>query len=96
VYYYNNTARTNECANNKKERVNITELKKARIERGIRQYKIAADSGISIRALQNYESGKRSPDVCTAQYIANILGVEVKDLFPTQKETSQNKSVNEA
>lgn len=57
-------------------------LKKTRKEKRITQVKLAQKSYVSIRAYQNYEAGKRVPDVYAAQRMAKGLGVKVEYLFP--------------
>ena len=61
--------------------VNIS-LRNIRKERGLTQAQVAQQSGITVRAYQNYEAGERVPDVLTAIRIANTLRVkDVRKLF---------------
>ena len=55
---------------NKREAVKVT------------QVQMANQVGISVVGYQNYEAGKRVPDVYIAQKIAKILHTTVEDLFP--------------
>ena len=48
------------------------------------QKELARKIGKAERTYQDYEAGRRVPDVSTAILIANILGVEVKDIFTTK------------
>lgn len=57
-------------------------LKEQRKKVKLTQVKIAKLVGISERAYQNYEAGKRTPDVYTAQLIAQALHTKVEELFP--------------
>jgi putative transcriptional regulator len=53
-----------------------------RKQRDLTQEQLARKSQTSTRAIQNYEAGKRVPDVHTAIRIAEALNKEVKDVFP--------------
>ena len=57
-------------------------LKNKRIKQKLTQVKIAELVGISERAYQDYEAGKRAPNVYTAQLIAQALYTTVEKLFP--------------
>ena len=67
-------------------------LKAIRTQKRLMQKKLAHEAEVSIRALQNYESGKRKPDVDTAQRLARALGVSVGELFPLPGEADNPKS----
>lgn len=60
-------------------------LKNKRIKQKLTQVKIAKLVGISERAYQDYEAGKRAPNVYTAQLIAQVLHTPVEELFPLQR-----------
>jgi len=68
--------------------VTITKLKNTRQTNGIKQEDLASKTGTALRTLQYYESGKRKPDVETAQRLAKALGVTVPDLFPLPREAN--------
>ena len=65
-----------------------TAIKKTRIQKSFIQKQLAHEANVSIRALQNYESGERKPDVHTAQRLAKVLGVSVEELFPLPGENN--------
>ena len=69
--------------------MNIGAVKKIRTQKGVLQKDIAFKAGVSVRALQNYESGKRKPSIDIVIRLAKALGVEVTDLFPMQEVESQ-------
>ena len=60
----------------------INKLKETRKKAKLKQIEVAKATNISIRAYQNYEYGKRVPDVYTAQLIAQALHTTVAELFP--------------
>lgn len=69
----------------KKERVKINKsnLKKIREEKGLTQVEIAIQANITERSYQRYETGERVPNAYTAQLIANVLNVEnIREIFP--------------
>ena len=59
-------------------------LKEARLKAGLTQLQLAQRAGITERCYWNYEAGKRAPNIYAGQRIAEVLGVDVKDLFPTK------------
>lgn len=59
-----------------------TKLKKLREQQGITQVQIAQKSNISVMSYQRYEAGERTPNVHTAQLIAQALNTTVEELFP--------------
>lgn len=65
-----------------------TKLKTTRIQKGLTQEKIAKQSGISKRAYQYYEDGKRLPNVLNAILIARALNSTVEELFSQRKDTT--------
>ena len=73
-------------------RLNKATLKKNRIlisireENNLTQRELARKSGCSERSVQNYEAGRRVPDVHTAQRIARKLNTTVEALFPLPEE----------
>ena len=60
----------------------ITKLKEARKKAKLKQIEIAKTINISIRAYQQYEAGQRTPNVYTAQLIAQALDTKVEEIFP--------------
>lgn len=56
-------------------------LIRARIQCGYTQSEIAAKPKISLRAYQNYESGRRCPNVSVARLISQELNVPMDELF---------------
>lgn len=63
----------------------INKLKKQREKIGLTQKQVANKAGISENGYQNYEAGKRTPNVYTAQLIAQALQTTVEELFPLKK-----------
>lgn len=59
-------------------------LKEARLKAGLTQAQVANLVGVTERSYQYHEAGRRTPNVYTGQRIAEVLGVDVKDLFPTK------------
>ena len=64
------------------------DLKNARIKSGLTQAELAGAVGISERAVQNYEYGKRVPDAYVVQKLAIALNTTVEELFPLSEERS--------
>ena len=56
-------------------------LKKAREKTSLTQVEIANKAGISVIAYQNYEAGRRVPNVAVAKLIAKALNSSVEELF---------------
>lgn len=63
-------------------------LKNLRKERGLLQQDMAEKIGITKSAYGYYEQGKTTPDVITAQKIANILDVSVDYLLGESQKTN--------
>lgn len=64
-------------------KIDKTNLKKIREEKGLTQVQIAEKANITERSYQRYESGERIPNVYTAQLIADALNVRnIKEIFP--------------
>ena len=59
-----------------------TILKQIRKQQGLKQLEIAKEVNISLMSYQRYEYGERTPDVYTAQLIAQALHTKVEELFP--------------
>ena len=56
-------------------------LYQRRLALNISQESLAKSAGVSLRAYQNYEENKRTPNVRTAIRIAGILHTDVNSLF---------------
>ena len=57
-------------------------LKQARIEKGLSRPQLANLCGISVKTIQNYETGFRQPNrIDTSQKFAEVLGVTVDYLI---------------
>lgn len=60
-------------------------LKRARMTAGLTQVELAQKLGVTSRSIQHYELGQRRPRKFeTVEKLAEILNVEVNDLFDTQ------------
>ena len=59
-----------------------------RAEKGLSQEAVAQAVHIKTRTYQNYEYGERTPDVYTAQLIAQALHTTVEELFPLPASTN--------
>lgn len=71
---------------NKKGTVKIeNKIKQTRQKKGITQIEVAEKANTPIRSYQNYEAGRRTPNVYTAQLIAQALQTTVEELFPLKK-----------
>lgn len=57
-------------------------LKKKRQEKNLTQIQISKIINVSERTYQDYEAGKRVPNVHTAQLIAQALHTKVEEIFP--------------
>lgn len=57
-------------------------LKEVRTQKGLTQRAIANAAGTSERVYQDYEYGRRTPNVYMAIRIAKALGTDVTQLFP--------------
>lgn len=58
-----------------------TRLKTKRQEKGLTQAQIADKAKVTTQGYQNYEAGKRTPNVKTAKLIAQALDSTVEELF---------------
>lgn len=68
----------------------IRSLEKARKEKGLTQEQMAANLEIAVSTYNQYENGARSVPRSVAEAAANILGVNVEDIFlPTKFTTSK-------
>ena len=56
-------------------------LKRIREDKGLTQATLAQKANTSIRAIQNYEAGLRTPNVNVALRIAKALNVPVEEIF---------------
>ncbi len=55
--------------------------KAARVNVGLTQEQVAKEVGKSKNTIQNYENGKRSPDIETGKKLASLFGVSIDDLI---------------
>ena len=60
----------------------MTEFKDKRLAAGIKQTDLSSMTGIPVRTIKNYETGKTTPNTYRAQILADSLGVNVKAIFP--------------
>lgn len=56
----------------------MTDIKLARIERGLTQEQLAEMVGVSVMAISNYETGKRVPTAEVLSKIKAVLGMDDK------------------
>jgi putative transcriptional regulator len=54
-----------------------------RKEKGLRQVDLAKELGIFQSEVSDIETGKRKPNIYLAKKIANILGKDVNEVFPS-------------
>lgn len=59
-------------------------IKTKREELGMTQQEIADKLFVSRQTVSRWESGSRCPDLITAKKIANVLGITVDDLVPSE------------
>ena len=75
-------------------------LKKWRIEAGIKQEVLAEMIGVSVQTLSRYENGHRAPNADVLQKIATALGVSVAELLsdenPEAVKVEQERSAEAA
>jgi len=63
----------------------LTPLKRIRMEKGIKQWRLANLIGIHPQELSNFEVGRRRCPANLRHKIADILGVSVESLFPNEQ-----------
>jgi len=63
----------------------VTALKLERIKKGIKQWRLAQDIGISQSELSLYEASRRRCPANLRHKIAEVLEVSVEVLFPNEK-----------
>jgi transcriptional regulator with XRE-family HTH domain len=56
----------------------ISEFKLRRIALAVTQENISELSGVSLRTIKEFESGKGNPTFATLNKIAEVLGIEIK------------------
>lgn len=59
----------------------MNQVKKLRVQKGLKQKDIAFQTGLSKASISLYESGKSKPSINSAFKIAEVLGVTVDELF---------------
>ena len=66
----------------------INTIKERRVDLQVTQERLAEISGVGLRTLKQFESGKGNPTLETLQKIADVLGLEVslkiKDITPNK------------
>ncbi len=66
----------------------IKTIKERRVDLQVTQERLAEISGVGLRTLKQFESGKGNPTLSTLQKIADVLGMEVclkvKNITPTK------------
>lgn len=72
-------------------KIDKTNLKKIREEKGLTQVEVAIQANITERSYQRYEVGERVPNAYTAQLIAQTLQTTVEELFPLKNNSFTNK-----
>jgi len=65
----------------------LTNLKIARIKKGLKQKELAALLSVSDKTISNYEAGVREPDVKTLIKLAQILNVSTDYLIGIEQKT---------
>lgn len=60
-------------------------LKKIRTSKNITQKELAEKLGVSVRTIQNYESGNREPSIDTLYKVAAALDVKALDFLPDEE-----------
>lgn len=62
-------------------------IKQLRLSAGLTQEKLATDAGISKRAIEEWEGGRRVPrDVYALHKVAVVLGCSIEDLINFEDE----------
>lgn len=60
----------------------IEDIRRAK---GYTQERVAKTAGIAVSSYNQYETGARSVPADVAQHVADVLGVEVSDIFLPKK-----------
>ncbi len=63
----------------------MTPLKQAIVDKGLRQKWLAEQLGITEDALSRWVTGQGEPGAEIAQRLAKLLGKPLKELYPTKK-----------
>ena len=63
----------------------LTNIKKARLIKGIQQKELAEKLGISQVSVCKWEQGKSFPNVKRLKQVADILGTSVESLLPDEE-----------
>ena len=67
-------------------------VRQLREDRGLTQFDLAAQSGVSLSTVVNIEAGRQEPRVSLAEKIATALGVSVADIaWPSADELSRKR-----
>lgn len=80
---------------NKRDAQNISDrivavLKEERIKKGISQYKLAKDTGMSKSSILYIENGKQHPTLYTIILISKYLNVEIGSIISSIEEQQDN------
>lgn len=80
---------------NKRDAQNISDrivavLKEERIKKGISQYKLAKDTGMSKSSILYIENGKQHPTLYTIILISKYLNVEIGSIISSIEEQYDN------
>ncbi|WP_035166536.1 helix-turn-helix transcriptional regulator [Caloramator sp. ALD01] len=67
------------------QQLNIKNLKELRKKNKLTQKQMAMKLGISERAYQHYEYGKRKPNLIIAKKIAEVFGCSIDEIFFNQE-----------
>jgi putative transcriptional regulator len=65
------------------KKVYPNKIREFRKEKGLRQVDLAKELGIFQSEVSDIETGKRKPNIYLAKKIANILGKDVNEVFPS-------------
>ena len=60
-------------------------IKAARIQRGLTLAEVGSALGVARQYVQAWEAGRRSPGPKYLTSLAEVLGLDVRDLLPTRK-----------
>ena len=59
----------------------VVGLRRLRQRAGLALYDLAREAGLALETLRKLDGGTREPLVTTALQVAEVLGVDVEDLF---------------
>ena len=67
-------------------------LRKKRIEKGMKQYELAEAVGLSSQAIYYYETGAREPNLETLRKLAAVLGCTLDELIGREADQGSGES----